>query len=103
MVSRDAKWSAGPPRVEELVPAPDPWETARRLAGLPHLLFLDSADRDVPAALKRYSFVAADPLEWWQRRVDDPHPPAFGELQAILNENARATLPDLPPFQGGLA
>ena len=32
------------PLVEELVPAPDPWDVARRLAHLPHLLFLDSAE-----------------------------------------------------------
>src|SRR5689334_5105646 len=31
------------PLVEELTPAPDPWDVARRLAHLPHLLFLDSA------------------------------------------------------------
>src|SRR3954470_909689 len=35
----------GGPLVVELVPAPDPWDVARRLAHLPHLLFLDSADR----------------------------------------------------------
>src|SRR5437763_1555185 len=37
------------PLVEELTPAPDPWEAARRLAGHPHLLFLDSATPDTPA------------------------------------------------------
>ncbi len=33
------------PLVEELIPCPDPWDVARKLAHLPHLLFLDSADR----------------------------------------------------------
>jgi para-aminobenzoate synthetase component 1 len=47
------------PLVEELTPAPDPFETARRFAHLPHLLFLDSADRH--SARGRYSFLSADP------------------------------------------
>ena len=49
------------PLVEELTPAPDPWETARRFAHLPHLLFLDSADRHRDRG--RYSFVSADPVD----------------------------------------
>ena len=32
------------PLVEELIPCPDPWDVARKLAHLPHLLFLDSAE-----------------------------------------------------------
>ncbi|MHB1571686.1 MAG: hypothetical protein ACYC0H_21120, partial [Solirubrobacteraceae bacterium] len=54
--------SAQPPLVEELTPWLDPWDVCRRLASLPHLLFLDSA-ADHPQ-LGRYSFVAADPFDW---------------------------------------
>lgn len=83
--------------VEELVPAPGPWAIARRLAFLPHLLFLDSADRHTERG--RYSFVSADPLEWVAGRQVDP----FEKLSAILARAPRETLPGLPPFQGGLA
>ncbi len=95
-------WSAAGepavPLVEELSPAPDPWDVARRLARRPYLLFLDSADADSPLA--RYSFVTADPFEGiTSRRGDDPFP----RLGAALARYRAATVPDLPPFQGGLA
>ena len=50
------------PLVEELVPCPDPWDIARKLAHLPHLLFLDSAVRHDERA--RYSYVMAEPVRW---------------------------------------
>lgn len=59
------------------------------------MLFLDSAVRGGPTG--RYSFVAADPIRWWDS------PTAFAEVTqaaAALNEESR---PELPPFQGGLA
>ena len=76
------------PLVEELVPCPDPWDVARKLAHLPHLLFLDSADRH--PARGRYSYVSADPT-----RVDTIP-------DAIPYPTAR-TVSGLPPFQGGYA
>jgi para-aminobenzoate synthetase component 1 len=48
------------PLVEELIPCPDPWDVARKLAHLPNLLFLDSADPTTERG--RYSYVAADPI-----------------------------------------
>src|SRR5438105_205513 len=90
------------PLVEELTPAPDPWETARRFAHLPHLLFLDSADRH--AERGRYSFVTADPIEWI---VDSTRAPKFrdpfAELARRLSGFKSPTVDGLPPFQGGLA
>ncbi|QEL18461.1 aminodeoxychorismate synthase component I [Limnoglobus roseus] len=80
------------PVVEELVPCPDPWDTARRLAHLPHLLFLDSADRHPERG--RYSYVMADPVDW----LTDPRT-IFDELRF----EPTASDPDLPPFQGGYA
>src|SRR5947209_2962653 len=54
------------PLVEELRPAPDPWEAFRRLAGLQRVLFLDSALAH--PSLGRYSFLTADPPEaFWAR------------------------------------
>src|SRR5438552_18903771 len=51
----------GGPLAVELVPAPDPWDVARRLAHLPHLLFLDSAEKHPTRG--RYSYVTADPVD----------------------------------------
>ncbi len=116
----DLPLPAGPhaalPLVEELSPAPDPWEVCQRLAHLPHLLFLDSADEH--PALGRYSFVAAAPAIWlWSRgrqvcigetrgapgslsqREDDP----FAVLSGILARCPLQRAEGLPPFQGGLA
>jgi para-aminobenzoate synthetase component 1 len=104
------------PLVVELEPAPDPWEVCRRLAALPHLLFLDSADRH--PSLGRYSFVTADPFAWlgsrgrevelarpgpggWavQRTQGDP----FGVLASLAAEYPAEAVAGLPPFQGGAA
>jgi para-aminobenzoate synthetase component 1 len=88
------------PLVEELIPAPEPWEVARRLAHLPHLLFLDSADRDPPFA--RYSYVAAAPREWIQ--IDSTtHADPLGMLARRIASEPAPTIAGVPPFQGGLA
>jgi para-aminobenzoate synthetase component 1 len=101
--------SAQPPLVEELTPWLDPWDVCRRLASLPHLLFLDSA-ADHPQ-LGRYSFVAADPFDWLcvrrgrvvdadgERGTVDP----FAVLRERLEPCHVEPLADLPPFQGGAA
>jgi para-aminobenzoate synthetase component 1 len=90
------------PVVEELTPAPDPWAVARRLAALPHLLFLDSADRHVDRG--RYSFVTADPVEWLVDSTRDPKfPDPFVQVTRRLAAFAVPTLPGMPPFQGGVA
>ncbi|MFN4258043.1 MAG: aminodeoxychorismate synthase component I [Gemmataceae bacterium] len=99
------------PLVEELVPAPDPWELFHNLAGLPYPLFLDSA---LPhAEWGRYSFICADPFAvlrargrqvWWSgaeavATSGDP----WHLLAERLARWPAPTLPDLPPFQGGAA
>ena len=98
----------GGPLVVELMPAPDPWKVARRLAHLPHLLFLDSAE-DHPDR-GRYSYVTADPAEWLLSSdgigLDDSRygfgwPPAG--FSRRLRERPQLTVFGLPPFQGGLA
>jgi para-aminobenzoate synthetase component 1 len=90
------------PLAEELSPAPDPWDVARTFAGRPHLLFLDSSERHPTRG--RYSFVAADPVEWVEiLRVEFGGPDPFVQLAALLTRSPAATLPGLPPFQGGLA
>jgi para-aminobenzoate synthetase component 1 len=91
------------PHVEELVPCPDPWETTRRFAHLPHLLFLDSADPHPDRG--RYCYVTADPAVVHRDRVNvaGELPPVFRTLTRDLTKLRAETLPDLPPFQGGFA
>jgi para-aminobenzoate synthetase component 1 len=109
--------SAPLPLVEELTSALDSWDVCRKLAHLPHLLFLDSASQ-LPA-LGRYSYLMADPFRWLQARSrqvrvwsaspvggyvfqqhqEDP----FSVLQQQLAQFSEEPLPSLPPFQGGAA
>jgi para-aminobenzoate synthetase component 1 len=100
---------ASTPLIEELRPTPNPWRVCRRLAHLPHLLFLDSAGG--PTELSRYSYLMAQPFSWLRSR---------GRQVSLNGETSRAANPfdvlseqlkrfavdpiaDLPPFQGGAA
>lgn len=78
------------PLVEELIPCPDPWVVARKLAHLPHLLFLDSADRHPQRG--RYSYVMANASGAWRGPLPPPHP-----------YQPQHPLKHVPPFQGGYA
>ncbi|MFM1997859.1 MAG: Aminodeoxychorismate synthase component 1 [Planctomycetota bacterium] len=114
--------------VAELASGIEPQAVFERLAHLPHTLFLDSAlvdggsapggpaeaagsTRPAPAAprLGRHSFVAADPIHSVivepQGDATDPDrvAAAFAGLRGLLADLAVATIPGLPPFQGGLA
>ncbi len=100
------------PLVEELVPAPDPFATCARFAGLPFLVFLDSATD--PEHLGRHSFLAADPFTAvrskalltqqlvdgrWIRVDGDP----LTRARALLAPHAAEPVAEVPPFQGGAA
>jgi para-aminobenzoate synthetase component 1 len=89
----------GGPLAVELVPAPCPWAVARKLAHLPHLLFLDSADKHPDRG--RYSYVSADPRYWMcgDRLVAIDR---FLSPKGNLRQGHVTALPQLPPFQGGL-
>ena len=94
--------SAFTPLVEELVPCPDPWDVARRLAHLPHLLFLDSAERHPDRG--RYSYVAADPVDILNRAAPaDPSEDVFWDDRFDCLPILRPDIPELPPFIGGWA
>src|SRR6476469_7491884 len=86
----------GGPLAVELVPAPDPWDVAKKLAHLPHLLFLDSAEKHLDRG--RYSYVAAEPVvcssSW-----EDESGEAIRELQVKFAEHRQPTIVGLPPFQ----
>ncbi len=77
----------------------DPADAAGALRHLPFLTFLDSASAD--KRLGRYSFVAADPFTGL--RLDRAGPDWVARLKAALSACRIATLPGLPPFQGGAA
>ena len=93
------------PLVEELIPCPDPYDIARKLAHLPHLLFLDSADRHPDRG--RYSYVMADPsgITFCDAVPTDRYTPfhILDLAQFDADEVQRPSIPYLPPFQGGLA
>lgn len=85
--------------VEELCPAPEPCDVFRRFCHMPHCVFFDSVQADPHVG--RYSFIAADPLDWLVASPDDAA--AWEQLSQRLKFWRTPTLPDLPPFQGGLA
>lgn len=87
------------PIVEQLDSSVEPEQVFRRLSGLPHVVFFDSAMRHTE--LGRYSFVAADPVKWLEIPADGRD--AFGVLEAELAALRGESLPGLPPFQGGWA
>jgi para-aminobenzoate synthetase component 1 len=90
------------PLVEELVPAPDPWDVARRLAHLPHMLFLDSAE--FHPTLGRYSYVTADPVDILIRPAPaDFSEDVFWDDRFDCARIDRPAIPELPPFIGGWA
>ena len=77
----------------------DPIAAADALRGLPFLTFLDSAVTD--ERLGRYSFVVADPFA--RLEFVKAAPDWVARLKALLGHYHTATLPGLPPFQGGAA
>jgi para-aminobenzoate synthetase component 1 len=91
------------PLVVELKPAPDAWRVARSFAGLPHLLFLDSANHPQTNRFNRYSYVTADPIRWISARTDDRSPPPLEELAQIMRDVKIQCVAGLPPFQGGIS
>ncbi len=74
-------------------------ELFRRMARLPHCLFLDSAL--VHPVLGRYSFIAADPFDFIRVPADGGD--ALGELDSRLKPFTAERIAGLPPFQGGAA
>jgi para-aminobenzoate synthetase component 1 len=105
--------------VAELAAGIEAADVFARLARAPHLLFLDSSasaavsgdDRAEAPRLGRYSFVAADPIHSVvvvpdaadRGRDADSIAAAFTTLRGLLGDLACATIPALPPFQGGVA
>jgi para-aminobenzoate synthetase component I len=87
------------PLVVELRPPPDVESALISLSALPHSLLLDSALRE--PRLGRYSFLTADPFEFFTVPADGID--ALALLETKLQSWQQAARPDLPPFQGGAA
>ena len=87
------------PLIVELPKVPPVAEAFCRLAALPHAIFFDSALKH--PTLGRYSYLSADPSEFfiWPTSASR----ALDDLAAKLAPFRSATIPDLPPFQGGAA
>ena len=101
-MKKSASFVAPPPLHQELSPCPDPWDVARKLSHLPHLLMLDSADATGPQG--RFSYIMAEPYEW--ECVEEERfggGATFDNLGRYIANPPRPTLSGLPPFQGGLA
>lgn len=103
----------GLPLVVECSDFPDVEAAFLRLAGLPHVLFLDSSMAG--GRLGRYSFLAADPFEFvvsparmeTPRKADfsnqQPAEDCLAQLAQRMAPYAVPAVPGLPPFQGGAA
>jgi para-aminobenzoate synthetase component 1 len=89
------------PLVEELSPSLQVMDAVRAFADWPCLLLFESALRREPVG--RYSFLMADPVAKWQlngpRFGFDP----FASLKREWDLNRAEAIPELPPFQGGIA
>lgn len=94
------------PALHELIPAPDVAACLVRYRRLPGCLLLESARRD--PKLGRYSFLMADPVATLRRTIAETSLPEarhdlFAEAARLIAAVTSPALPDLPPFQGGLA
>jgi para-aminobenzoate synthetase component I len=85
--------------VEPFDAAIDVEQAFGRLAQLPHCLYLDSARREL--TLGRYSFLSADPFEYFE--VAPSELDILGELERRVRQWSSTTIDGLPPFQGGAA
>ena len=93
-----------PPLWRELTNAPSVETCLVQLDYHQNVLLLDSSRATVSAQnqpLGRYSFLATRPIAWIEVPLDSPDP--FCKIRKALSEYSAPTVPDLPPFQGGLA
>lgn len=85
-----------------VVPLPKEWDSLyafRRLRGLPHCCWLDSALAGPPRG--RFSFLCSDPIDVLEVHIPTADP--LVRLEGWLGRYRTETQPALPPFQGGVA
>ena len=89
------------PLVEELTPAPDVFALLSAFAACPSALLFESAlQRE---GVGRYSFLTADPLQFWEVPKAAYGSDPFSAVQRMLRESHSTRIDGLPPFQGGIA
>ncbi|MGL4512046.1 MAG: anthranilate synthase component I family protein [Lacipirellulaceae bacterium] len=88
-----------PPLVAELPRGLRAEEVFRRLATLRHAVWFDSALRH--PELGRYSYVGADPVEWFVRPVGALAP--LADWDHWVSAHRAERVEGLPPWQGGFA
>lgn len=88
------------PLAIELDPVPDVPRALAALSRWPSPVLLDSARQN--SRTGRYSFLSADPIDAWTLNESEYGIDPFQSVRRQLDGIETATLPDLPPFQGGL-
>lgn len=91
----------GLPLVEELSPCPDVASALRAFADVPDLLVLESARACDP--LGRYSFLTADPFEFFEVGRCTLGADPFASVASRLRNFPSQAVGGLPPFQAGAA
>ncbi len=89
------------PLIHSLDPPPDVAETLHRFADWPNVVLFDSASRR--PELGRYSFLAADPFEFEELSSVPFGVDPFARLREWSRRFTSEPVPELPPFQGGVA
>jgi para-aminobenzoate synthetase component 1 len=93
------------PAVEELKIVPSPADALQAFAGSDGLILFDSALKR--GRLGRYSFLAADPIATFNVEraayLSDPFASVRATVVRLNDQFQLERLPDLPPFQGGVA
>jgi para-aminobenzoate synthetase component 1 len=90
-----------PPFVTELAPAPAVVEALRAVSHWSAPLLLDSAL--LRERVGRFSFLMADPIRRWVLPHAEFGVDPFHDLVQVWKNHPIPTIPDLPPFQGGVA
>ena len=95
--------STSVPVIKELLPMPDVEAVFLQLSQQRHCLFLDSSLRE--EQLGRYSFITADPFHYMElaARTENELDVLQAAYDDVLKDIEILTVPDLPPFQGGVA
>ena len=89
-----------PPTVEEIAVVPDVFEALICVSDLPGVLLLESAKLDGNG---RYSFLVADPIEWFELDRPTFGVDPFAEVRSRFSMDEARSIAGLPPFQGGAA
>ena len=97
------------PLIEELSPPPNVADALIALRDWPELILFESSQTGVPTG--RYSYLTASPVRFFSEQTPKPanqnskieKEDSLAEVEAAWQSWQRERVPDLPPFQGGIA